>query len=180
MKAWLDFLPLVLFFVAYKTAGVFVAAAVLMASVVVLYGIVWWRERKLQTSQWITLGATVLLGSLTLILHDEAFLQWKAPAVNVLLALLFAGSAVIGKKPLIERLMGESIQLASAQWRKLNAAWVVFFLFCAAANAWVVLYHTAWWVDFKLFGSLGMTFTFIIAQGIWLARQGALKDTPTP
>mgnify|MGYP000205006483 FL=1 len=179
MKAWLDFLPLILFFVAYKVAGVFTAAAVLMVSVVVLYGIVWWRERKLQSSQWITLGATVLLGSLTLILHDEAFLQWKAPAVNVLLALLFAGSALIGKKPLIERLMGESIQLAPPQWRKLNTAWVLFFLFCAAANAWVVLYHTAWWVDFKLFGSLGMTFTFIIAQGIWLTRQGALKDTPT-
>lgn len=179
MKAWLDFLPLVLFFVAYKVAGVFTAAAVLMVSVVVLYGFIWWRERELQSSQWITLGATVLLGSLTLILHDEAFLQWKAPAVNVLLALLFAGSAFVGKKPLIERLMGESIHLASAQWRKLNAAWVVFFLFCAGANAWVVLYHTAWWVDFKLFGSLGMTFTFIIAQGVWLARQGALKDTPT-
>lgn len=179
MKAWLDFLPLVLFFVAYKVAGVFTAAAVLMASVVVLYGIVWWRERALQTSQWITLGATVLLGSLTLILHDEAFLQWKAPAVNVLLALLFAGSALIGRKPLIEHLMGESIKLTAAQWRKLNAAWVAFFLFCAAANAYVVLYHTAWWVDFKLFGSLGMTFTFIVAQGIWLARQGALKDTPS-
>lgn len=177
MKAWLDFLPLVLFFVAYKVAGVFTAAAVLMVSVAVLYGFIWWRERELQTSQWITLGATVLLGSLTLILHDEAFLQWKAPVVNVLLALLFAGSAVIGKKPLIERLMGESIQLATAQWHKLNAAWVVFFLFCAAANAYVVLYHTALWVDFKLFGSLGMTFVFIIAQGIWLARQGALKDT---
>lgn len=178
MKAWLDFLPLVLFFVAYKVAGVYTAAAVLMVSVTLLYAFIWWQERRLQTSQWITLVATVVLGSLTLVMHDEAFLQWKAPAVNVLLALIFAGSAFIGEKPLIERLMGQALQLSRSKWQQLNSAWVIFFLLCAAANAYVVLYHSEWWVDFKLFGSLGMTFAFIIAQGIWLTRQGALKDSP--
>lgn len=180
MKAWLDFLPLVLFFVAYKVAGVYTAAAVLMVSVTLLYAFIWWQERQLQTSQWITLVATVVLGGLTLIMHDEAFLQWKAPAVNVLLALIFAGSAYIGEKPLIERLMGQALQLSQDKWRQLNLAWVIFFLFCAAANAYVVVYHTEWWVDFKLFGSLGLTFAFIIAQGVWLSRQGALNDTSKP
>lgn len=180
MKAWLDFLPLVLFFVAYKLAGIYTAAAVLMVSVTLLYAFIWWQERQLQTSQWITLVATVVLGGLTLIMHDEAFLQWKAPAVNVLLALIFAGSAYIGEKSLIERLMGQALQLSQDQWRQLNLAWVIFFLFCAAANAYVVVYHTEWWVDFKLFGSLGLTFAFIIAQGVWLSRQGALNDTSKP
>lgn len=176
MKAWLDFLPIVVFFIAYKVAGIYTAAAVLMLAVSLLYGAIWWRERRLETSQWITLAATLILGSLTLGLHDEAFLQWKAPAVYVLLALLFLGSQLIGTRSLIERMMGEAVTLQPAQWRGLNLAWVVFFLFAAAANAYVVLYHSEWWVDFKLFGSLGMTFAFIIAQGIWLVRQGAIKD----
>lgn len=176
MKAWLDFLPIVLFFIAYKLEGVYTAAAVLMVAVAVIYGAIWWRDRRLETSQWITVGATLGLGTLTLVLHDERFLQWKAPAVYVLLALLFFGSQFIGEKPLIERMMGQAVTLRARQWRGLNLAWVVFFLFAAAANAFVVLRYPQYWVDFKLFGSMALTFGFIIAQGIWLVRQGAIRD----
>lgn len=175
MKAWLDFLPIVAFFVAYKLHGVYTAAVVLMAAVGLLYGLIWLRERRLETSQWITVAATFGFGSLTLALHDERFLQWKAPAVYVLLALLFLGSQLIGK-PLIERMMSQAVALRPAQWRGLNLAWVAFFLFAAAANAFIVLRFPQYWVDFKLFGSLGLTFAFIIAQGIWLVRQGAIRD----
>ncbi len=176
MKAWLDFLPIVVFFIAYKLQGIYTAAAVLMASVAVIYGLVWLRQRRLETSQWITIAATFVLGTLTLVLHDERFLQWKAPAVYVLLALLFLGSQFVGDRPLIARMMGDAVDLSPARWRALNLAWVVFFLFAAAANAFVVLHYPQYWVDFKLFGSLGLTFSFIIAQGIWLVRQGAIKD----
>lgn len=175
MKAWLDFLPIVAFFVAYKTAGVYTAAAVLMITVSVLYAGIWWRERRLESSQWITLVASVGLGSLTLLLHDEAFLQWKAPGVNLLLALLFLGSQWIGAQPLAQRMLQQSVTLTPARWRRLNLAWVGFFLLCAAANAAVVLHFPQYWVDFKLFGSLGLTFLFVIAQGIWLVRLGALN-----
>ena len=149
MKALLDFLPIILFFIAYKLEGVFVAAGVLMAAVVVIYGYMWWQQRRLETSQWITVAATLGLGSLTLILHDEKYLQWKAPGVYVLLALVF-----------------------------LNMAWAIFFLVAAAANAAVVLYWTEYWVDFKLFGSMAMTFGFVIAQGVWLVKSGAIIEAP--
>lgn len=176
MKAWLDFLPLAIFFVAYKLQGVYVAAAALMISVGLLYGGLWLRERRLETSQWITVGATFVLGSATLILHNEAFLQWKAPAVYVLLALLFLGSQFVGEQPLIRRMMGQAVTLDDARWRRLNVAWVVFFLVAASANAYVVLHLPQYWVDFKLFGSLGMTLLFIIGQGAWLVRIGAVND----
>lgn len=175
MRAWLDFLPLVVFFAAYKMHGIMTAAVALMVAVVLIYGGLWWRERRLETGQWITVIATVLLGSLTLLLHDERYLQWKAPGVYVLLALIFAGSRWIGERPLAERMMGQAVTLGSAQWRGLNWAWVMFFLLSAAANAWMVLFHPAYWVDFKLFGSLGMTFAFVLAQGVWFVRIGALR-----
>ncbi|PQA52248.1 septation protein IspZ [Amnimonas aquatica] len=176
MKAWLDFLPIIAFFIAYKLSGIYVAAGVLMAAVAVIYGLVWWRERKLETSQWITVVATLVLGALTLGLHDEKFLQWKAPGVYVLLALLFLGSQFIGGKPLVQRMMAQAVTLPDAQWRGLNLAWVVFFLFAAVANGYVVLHFPEYWVDFKLFGSLGLTFLFIILQGVWLVRRGALNE----
>lgn len=175
MRAWLDFLPLVVFFAAYKMHGIMTAAMALMIAVMLIYGGLWWRERRLETGQWITVIATVLLGSLTLLLHDERYLQWKAPGVYVLLALIFAGSRWIGERPLAERMMGQAVTLSAAQWQGLNWAWVVFFLASAAANAWVVLFLPAWWVDFKLFGSLAMTFAFVLAQGVWFVRIGALR-----
>ena len=179
MKAWLDFLPIVAFFVAYKLAGIYVAAGVLMVSVVLVYGAIWAVERRLQTGQWVTVIASLGLGALTLGLHDEAFLQWKAPLVNVVLALVFLGSQFIGREPLAQRLLGQAATLPAARWRQLNLAWVVFFLGCAGANAFVVLRYPAYWVDFKLFGSLGMTLLFILLQGVWLMRQGALRDPTT-
>lgn len=176
MKAWLDFLPLAAFFIAYKLQGVYVAAAVLMLAVTLLYGGIWLRERRLETSQWITVGATLILGSATLVMHNEAFLQWKAPAVYVLLALLFLGSQFVGAQPLIQRMMGQAVTLDARRWRRLNLAWVVFFLFAAFANAYVVMHLPQYWVDFKLFGSLSMTLCFIIGQGAWLVRIGAVND----
>jgi intracellular septation protein len=176
MKAWLDFLPIILFFIAYKLEGVFVAAGVLMVAVVIIYGLMWWQQRRLETSQWITVAATLGLGSLTLIMHDEKFLQWKAPGVYVVLALVFFGSQWFGSKPVIERMLGHAVTLNARQWRGLNFAWALFFLASAAANAAVVLYWTEYWVDFKLFGSMAMTFGFVIAQGIWLVKCGAINE----
>ncbi|MDZ4298467.1 MAG: septation protein IspZ [Moraxellaceae bacterium] len=180
MKALLDFLPIVAFFIAYKTSGVLVAAITLMIAVGIIYGAIWLKTRKLETGQWITVGATFILGGLTVALNNEAFLQWKAPGVYVLLALIFLGSQYIGHKPLAEHMMGAALNLNDAQWQKLNFSWVAFFLISAVANAYIVVYHPEFWVDFKLFGSLAMTFIFIILQGIWLVRIGAIKETKQP
>lgn len=172
MKAWLDFLPLILFFVAYKTYDVFTAAAVLIVSVCAVYGSIWLKQRQLESSQWITVIATVLLGGLTLLMREEAYLQWKAPGVYALLGLLFIGSQFVGSQTLTQRMLGKAVTMAAAQWRALNIAWALFFWTAAAANAAVVLYWTDYWVDFKLFGSMAMTFAFVMAQGVWLMRHG--------
>lgn len=180
MKAWLDFLPIVAFFIAYKVLGVQVAALTLIISVSLLYAVVWWKLRRLETGQWITLVASVGLGSLTLIMHNEAWLQWKAPAIYMVMSLVFLGSQVIGERNMAERMLGSAVKLTPTHWRQLNLAWVVFFWVSAGANAWVVLHYPQHWVDFKLFGSLALTLIFGLLQGIWLMRLGALRQDDHP
>ncbi|MFK3795376.1 MULTISPECIES: septation protein A [unclassified Pseudomonas] len=184
MKQFIDFIPLILFFIVYKISpqavdilghsvtvgGIFSATAMLIASSIVVYGILYVRQGKLEKSQWLTLIACLVFGSLTLAFHSETFLKWKAPVVNWLFALIFAGSHFIGDRLLIQRIMGHALTLPQAIWVKLNIAWIVFFLFCGAANLYVAFTYQDFWVDFKVFGSLGMTLIFLIGQGIFLAR----------
>jgi intracellular septation protein len=193
VKQFIDFIPLVLFFIVYKISpqavdilghtfmvgGIFSATAMLIASSIVVYGILYIRQGKLEKSQWLTLIACLVFGSLTLAFHSETFLKWKAPVVNWLFALIFAGSHFIGDRLLIQRIMGHALTLPQAIWVKLNIAWIVFFLFCGAANLYVAFTYQDFWVDFKVFGSLGMTLIFLIGQGIFLARHIHDADAST-
>nr|WP_197983580.1 septation protein A [Pseudomonas sp. CFBP 13711] len=184
VKQFIDFIPLILFFIVYKISpqavdvlghsfmvgGIYSATAMLIASSLVVYGVLYFRQGKLEKSQWLTLIACLVFGSLTLAFHSETFLKWKAPVVNWVFALIFAGSHFIGDRLLIQRIMGHALTLPQAVWTKLNIAWIVFFLFCGAANLYVAFTYQEFWVDFKVFGSLGMTLLFLVGQGIYLAR----------
>lgn len=184
MKQIVDFIPLLLFFVAYKleprtfaladlsftVGGIFSATAVLVASSLILYTALFAYQRRLEKGQWLTLGACLLFGGLTLVLHSETILKWKAPVLNWLFALAFTGSHFIGEKPLIQRMMGHAVQLQSAQWAQLNVAWILFFLVCGFANLFVAFVYPSIWVDFKVFGSLGLTLFFMAGQAVYLVR----------
>ncbi|GGJ91617.1 putative intracellular septation protein A [Pseudomonas matsuisoli] len=184
VKQFIDFIPLLLFFIVYKMdprtvefaghafelGGIFSATAVLIASSIVVYGALFASQRKLEKGQWLTLIACLVFGGMTLAFHSETFLKWKAPVVNWLFALAFAGSHFIGDKPLIQRVMGHALSLPQPIWVKLNVAWIVFFLVCGFANLYVAFTYQSIWVDFKVFGSLGLTLLFLIGQGIYLAR----------
>ena len=189
VKQFIDFIPLLLFFIVYKMepraiellgystqlGGIFSATAVLIASSVVVYGALLIQQRKLDKGQWLTLVACLLFGGMTLAFHSETFLKWKAPVVNWLFALAFAGSHLIGDKVLIKRLMGHAVELPEGIWKRLNLAWIVFFLFSGSANLFVAFTFEQFWVDFKVFGSLGMTLLFLVGQGLYMARH--LQDS---
>ncbi|MBD9484650.1 septation protein A [Pseudomonas sp. PDM14] len=184
MKQFIDFIPLILFFIVYKLdprplsiaghsfelGGIFSATAVLIISSVLVYGAMLVLQRKLEKGQWLTLIACLLFGGMTLAFHSETFLKWKAPVVNWLFALAFAGSHFIGDKVLIQRVMGHAVSLPQQIWTRLNIAWIVFFIFSGCANLFVAFTFHDIWVDFKVFGSLGMTVLFLVAQGVYLAR----------
>ena len=193
VKQFIDFIPLLLFFIVYKLdprpldvaghtfefGGIYSATAVLIGSSLVVYGALFLRHRRLDKSQLLTLIACLVFGGLTLAFHSETFLKWKAPVVNWLFALAFAGSHFVGDRVLIKRIMGHALNLPDAVWARLNIAWICFFIVCGAANLFVAFTFPAIWVDFKVFGSLGLTVLFMVAQGIYLARH--LRDSdPTP
>ena len=184
VKQLIDFIPLLLFFIVYKTeprtfdlaghsiavGGIFSATAFLIGSSLLVYGVLFLRQRRLEKSQWLTLLACLLFGGMTLAFHSETFLKWKAPVVNWLFALAFLGSHFIGDRVLIQRIMGHALSLPEAIWNRLNVAWIIFFIVCGAANLFVAFTFERFWVDFKVFGSLGMTLLFLLGQGIYLSR----------
>ncbi len=184
VKQFIDFIPLILFFIVYKLdprtidlaghsfelGGIFSATAVLIASSVLVYGTLLVMQRKLEKGQWLTLVACLLFGGMTLAFHSETFLKWKAPVVNWLFAAGFAASHFIGNKVLIQRMMGHAVSLPQPIWIRLNIAWIAFFIFSGCANLFVAFTFHDIWVDFKVFGSLGMTVLFLVAQGVYLAR----------
>ena len=190
VKQFIDFIPLLLFFIVFKleprdielaghvfsVGGIFSATAVLVASSIVIYGSLLITQRRLEKGQWITLAGCLFFGGLTLAFHSETFLKWKAPVVNWLFALGFAGSHFIGKQPLIKRVMGHAVSLPEPLWVKLNIAWVIFFIILGTSNLFVAFTFPSIWVDFKVFGSLGMTLLFLIGQGVFLSRY--MEDTP--
>lgn len=170
MKQLIDFIPLILFFSAYKLGDIYLATQTLIVVTTLQYGFYWLKDRKLERFQIITLVAVYIFGTLTLVLHDETFLKWKAPIVNAIFALIFLGSEFVGDKNLVHRMMSHAVDLPDRIWRNLNYSWVVFFLFSGATNLYVAFTFHDYWVDFKVFGSLGMTVVFMIGQTLYLAR----------
>ena len=110
------------------------------------------------------------MGGATLYLKDERFIKLKPTAVYGILALFMATSQFIGKKTLVQRLLETNINLPNKVWRQLNCGWVIFFSAMGVVNLWVAYqFSTNVWVNFKLFGTLGLTILFVIIQGAFLA-----------
>lgn len=171
MKLLFNFFPIILFFIAYKLVGIYIATVVAMlASLTQTIGF-WVKHRRFEFTHLITLAIILILGSATIILHDAMFIKWKPTAVYWLFALLFLGTQFIGNKTLIQRMMDNKLSLPNFIWMRLNLSWAVFFTVMGVANLYVV-YHfsTNAWVNFKLFGTLGLTIVFVVLQSLYIAR----------
>ncbi len=177
MQLLFDFLPVIAFFVAYKLADIYVATLVIIVATVLQVSIYWVRTRRFNPMHLVSAGLVLVFGSLTLAMHSPVFIMWKPTIVNWLFAAAFLASQwrLFGGRPLVERLMTSAdakLSLDPLLWRRLNLAWVVFFVLMGAANLAVFrAFDESTWVNFKLFGMLGLTFVFVIAQGFWVASR---------
>ena len=176
-KLLFDFFPVILFFIAFKMEddpkrGIMVATGVIIAATLVQVGYMLLRHRRIERLHLVTLALVVVLGGLTLALDDERFIKWKPTLVNWGFALVFLGSQFIGSRPIVRRLMESRVNLPDGAWTRLNLGWTGFFVFLGAINLFVAFrFSTDAWVEFKLYGVLGLTFAFIAGQTIWLMRQ---------
>jgi intracellular septation protein len=231
MKLFFDFFPVILFFVAYKAQGIYIATVVAIGASAAQVGWTRYRHGRVERMHLITLGLLVFFGGMTLALRDPTFVMWKPTIVNWCFGLVFLVTQFVGEKPLVQRMMGQTVDVPEPIWRRLNLAWAAFFGLSGVVNLYVVYVGSGFysakqaliaasgqseidlarcadlftgdvltlcnaaqlsesaWVDFKLFGLLGMTLAFVIAQAIYLSRhlrdplEGAAAsktDSPTP
>ncbi|MBI3370624.1 MAG: septation protein A [Betaproteobacteria bacterium] len=171
MKFLFDLFPVILFFVAFKLTDIYVATGVAIAATCAQIGWLALRGKRIDPMLWVSLAVIVLFGGATLVLQNETFIKWK-PTV---LYWLFAGSLTVMalgfRRNLIRSMLGKQVVLPDAVWTRLHWSWVGFFIFMGGANLYVAFnFSTDLWVNFKLFGGMGLMFAFVVAQALFLAR----------
>jgi intracellular septation protein len=178
MKLLFDFFPILLFFIAYKFFDIYIATGVAIGATIVQCAISWLKTRTVATMQLVALAVIIIFGGLTLYLHDEQFIKWKPTVINWLFGGAFLLSQAVGRQTAIERLLGANLALPQPVWRRLNLAWIAFFFILGGINLYVMSHFDRdTWVNFKLFGMLGLTLIFIVLQSFYLSRHVA--DSPS-
>ena len=129
------------------------------------------RRRKVDLMLWVSLVLVVVLGGATIWLRSETFIKWKPSVLYWTMGVAFWASQALFGRNLLRLLLGEQLTLPDAVWRNLNFAWVAFFAMMGLLNLWVAYsFDTDTWVNFKLFGGLGLMLLFTLAQGFYLSR----------
>lgn len=195
-KLLFDLFPIIVFFVAYKLGdanaeatrafmagiglpqpvgagekpGIYLATVL---AIVASFGQIAWvklRGQAIETMMWVSLGLIVVFGGATLWLHDESFIKWKPTVLYWIFSGIIFGAAAFGRN-VIKSLMQTQMELPAPAWSRLNASWGVFFAFMGLANLFVAFnFSTDTWVNFKLFGSLGLMLVFVVAQSMMLTK----------
>lgn len=182
MKFFLEYIPLILFLALYKLepidlilgsfafsfGGIYSATIALMLSTLVVFFITYWLQKSLSRMQWLVLIAVLLFGSATLLLRSEEILKWKAPVVNWILSCVFLGSPFVSSQPLAQTMFAQVATLPPEKWRFLNTFWAITFFLVGTTNLLVALNFHEYWVDFKVFGSMGMLLVASVAQIIYM------------
>lgn len=201
MKIFYDLAPIILFFLGYHNAKFIadntpvgswlnpsqpevIAATIIATGIAIVASFIqvggfWLKHRRFEKMHIFSLVLISGLGGITIAFGDPAFIQWKPTVLNWVFAGAFLVSQFVGKKSLVNRMMGGQINLPEPVWFKLNISWVIFFIISGFANLYVAFYYATdldektrmdFWVDFKLFGLMGMTLVFVIAQAFYLAK----------
>jgi intracellular septation protein len=172
MKLLFDVFPALVFFIVYKIWDIYAAtlALIIISLLQLAYSLI--RHRKIDLLQGIVCLLVLVFGTATILLKDSAFLQWKVSIANWLLGLAFLTSKIFSKTPLIQRLLSQAMELPDTLWKKLNTLWGIYFLSVGVINLIIAkLFSLNAWVNFKVFGIIGLTVIFVIVQSIYLHQQ---------
>jgi len=171
MKLLLDFLPIAVFFAAFKLFDIWVATGVAIAATVAQIAWLRYSTGKVEPMQWLSLGVIVLFGGATLLAHNDTFIKWKPTVLYWLMGGTLAIGQLLFRKNLLKSLMGAQMTLPESAWRSLTWSWTTFFAAMGVLNLWVAFhYDTDTWVNFKLFGGMGLMVLFVLGQAVYLSR----------
>jgi intracellular septation protein len=171
MKFLFDLFPVILFFIAFKAADIYTATAVAIAATFLQVGWLKLRGKRVEPMLWASLAIIAVFGGATLLLQDETFIKWKPTVLYWLFAVVLAVSTFAFRKNLIQAMLSAQVELPAPVWARLNLSWIGFFLFMGAANLYVAFtFSTDLWVNFKLFGGMGLMLLFVLAQSFYLAK----------
>ena len=183
MKFFVDFFPVLAFFIAYfipadRSQGIYWATAAAIGASILQVSVVWLIRKKVERMHIVTLLIILVLGGATLLLQDKRYIMWKPTAVNWIFALVFLASQFIGEKNIVQRIMEKNFTAPDYIWGPLNTSWVIFFLVMGAINLIVAFnYSEQTWVNFKMFGMLGLSLLFAIGQSLFLAKHISIENS---
>lgn len=195
MKFLFDLLPVILFFAAYKIGGaspdtthalvsgwlgdgiattqapILLATFVAIVATFLQIAIVWFKHRKVDTMLWVSLAIIVIFGGATLFFHNPTFIKWKPTALYWMFGAVLLGSAALLQRNLIRKMLEAQIKLPDEIWARLNLAWAGFFIAMGLLNLYVAYsFSEETWVNFKMFGGMGLMLAFVLGQGFYLSR----------
>lgn len=195
MKFLFDLLPAILFFAAYKIGGanpeathaiasgwlgdgiaptqapILIATFVAILATFLQIAIVWLKHRKVDTMLWVSLAIIVVFGGATLFFHNPTFIKWKPTALYWMFGTVLLGSATLLQRNLIRKMLEAQIKLPDEIWGRLNLAWAGFFIAMGLLNLYVAYsFSEETWVNFKMFGGMGLMLAFVLGQGFYLSR----------
>jgi intracellular septation protein len=171
VKFLFDLFPVILFFIVFKTLGIYAATAAAIVATLAQIGWVKFKHGKVDGMLIASGAIIVVFGGATLLLHDETFIKWKPTVLYWLFAVVLFTAELFWNKNLIRTVMQQQITLPDPIWRRLNHAWAGFFAAMGVLNLYVA-YHfaTETWVDFKLFGTMGLMIVFVVLQSLYLGK----------
>ncbi len=200
MKFLFDLFPVILFFIVFKwgegnaeaaqaygqqflsglvsggqvtitQAPILLATAIAIIATIFQIGYLLARRKKVDGTLWLSFGIIVFFGGATIYFHNETFIKWKPTVLYWCFAAALLFSQIFLKKNLIRAMMEKQMSLPDGIWRRVNLSWVAFFMSMGLLNLYVAFnFSTATWVNFKLFGGMGLMFVFIIAQSLMLSK----------
>lgn len=179
MKILFDLAPVILFFIVFKFYGIFAATQTAVCTALIQLAVYWFKYRRFDKMLILTTLIVVILGVATLITEDEIFIKWKPTVVCWAFSLAFILSRPFTQKPLIRTMLESLVQecdgqstlkLSQQEWQHLNTVWGFFYFLIGGLNLFVAYqYSTHVWVNFKLFGVMGLTLLFILLQAAFIA-----------
>lgn len=171
MKQFFEFIPLIIFFAVYKMVDIYMATASLMVTTGLMLAYNYYKNGKVEKMHLITFVMILVFGAFTLILHDDLFIKWKVTVVYGLFAIALMVSQLFYKKPIIKQMLGKELSLPDNVWNNINSAWAIFFASLGVLNLYVAFnLPQDVWVNFKVFGLLGLTLLFTVLSGLYLYK----------